>query len=241
MLRRSMRRNRPCAEEIQGDVSNDLKVCTKKRRLDGENIVQMPQELQDINMLHQQIRSVRFSIDSERPAHQVNPPTSRGEGEAPASGPPPKKATILEERRMRRIMRNRKSAAKARARERQTLSTLSKTFETLATERRELDKANAKLRAEVQDSMRLLALAIVAARQQQLHPDKLAEYPDGDTKVGMPFCSSSEVQLGDSQHDLLPIMEETSLEPLHLEDCSILMENMSDDWWEHPPSMVHEV
>lgn len=209
----------------------------------GENMVQMPQELQGINMLHQQCRTVRFNIDDSERSDQVSPPSSGGEGEeAPTtSGPPRKKAVISEERRMRRIMRNRKSAAKARARERQTLSTLSKNFEKLATERRELDKANAKLRAEVQDSMRQLALAMVAVRQQQLYPDKLAECPDGDSKVGMSCCSSSESQLDDTQHDPLPIMEETSLEPLHIEDCSILMENMSDDWWEHPPSMVHEV
>lgn len=150
-----------------------------------------------------------------------------------------------EAQRLRRNMRNRKAGAKARAREKQSMEALSRQFEVLSVEQRQLEKANAQLRIEVQDIMERLALAVAVAKQLPHLLTKSIEYPSLDTTraVSMPACYSSHLAVDDKSHEeeqSAPSEEAAGLEPLMIEDCSTLMENMHDDWWEDPPSATDE-
>lgn len=151
-----------------------------------------------------------------------------------------------EAQRIRRNMRNRKAGAKARALEKQTMAALSQHYEALTVERRQLVKANAQLRIEVQGLLEQLALTMVAAKQLPAL-NKILEYPSLDTTttkvVSMP-CYSSNLVVDDKRHEEEqhePTEEAAGLEPLSIEDCSALMENMRDDWWEDPLSATEEI
>lgn len=76
-----------------------------------------------------------------------------------------KPVDIKEQRRMRRVMRNRRSAAKARAREKQLIEMLSTQVDALSAQKKEIVKVNERLRSEAQELMQQVVMALANARQ----------------------------------------------------------------------------
>lgn len=122
-----------------------------------------------------------------------------------------------EEKRIRRIMANRKSAKESRDRRRKLLNTLSKQVEVLAAENESMARANSDLRSQTQFLKEQLRMALAMARQQGPSSTKSTEFSDYDMTPD------------DEPLQLSSMVKSDCLEPFHFQDADSLW-NTNDVW-----------
>lgn len=146
--------------------------------------------------------AVEFSRVSSRPVSAGKPKQTKEGRSSVASVAAPKEEPketadsssvqdeTKEEKNMRRIMANRKSAKESRQRRRQLVTKLSATVDQLSAENLQLRQSNTEMRNEIHELKRQLLLTLTTARgvvsrglgqQEQEHPQRSGHFFPGNT------------------------------------------------------------
>lgn len=129
------------------------------------------------------------------------------------------------EKKVRRIMANRKSAKESRDRRRNLLKTLSKQVDVLAAENKSMARTNAELQSQTQQLQQKLNQVLMFSRRQQQEQQQQQQYPLMH-KDPLPDCRT---KFDDEPSYLTSMVKMECLEPFDMQDtCSLW--NTSDIW-----------
>ena len=131
---------------------------------------------------------------------------------------PPAKQETDQEKKMRRVMANRRSAKESRERRKNLLNRLANQVDVLAAENQSMAKANKELRNQMQVLKQQLMIALAAGRQQQMPQQMLNGFSDD--------CNTMKL---DKPYQLTSMVKNDCLEPSSMQDMGSLW-NTSDIW-----------
>lgn len=131
---------------------------------------------------------------------------------------PATKQETDQEKKMRRVMANRRSAKESRERRKNLLNRLANQVDVLAAENQSMAKANTELRNQMQVLKQQLMIALRTGRQQQVPQQILNGFSDD--------CNTMKV---DKPYQLTAMVKNDCLEPSSMQDMGSLW-NTSDIW-----------